>query len=52
MMLLQAQLQPLHSLTNGGGAVTGVATKWQVVINKGILMQCATTAEIQNNHTP
>lgn len=37
MMLLQAQLQPLHSLTNGGGAVTGIAMNGRLLLTKAYL---------------
>lgn len=42
---LQAQLQPLHSLTKWRLCCNRALNVWQVVINKGILMQCATTVE-------
>lgn len=37
MMLLQAQRQPLHSLTNGGGAVTGITMYGGLLLTKAYL---------------
>lgn len=42
---LQAQLQPLHSLTKWRLCCNRALNVWQVVINKGIFTQCATTVE-------